>query len=81
MAPFFGSFQKRNIMPNQGNKSNGRSNPGAGQKKHLGDRKETQEQPNPERSDIKQGRDDDSGSTNRTSNEGRKTASGGSAED
>lgn len=68
-------------MPNQGNKGNGRSNSGQGQ---TGDptRKAAAPKPNPERSDLKHGspergkRDDAS----RTSNQGRKTASGGGNE-
>lgn len=81
MALFFDSVLKLNLMPNQGNKSNGRSNPGVGQKKHESDREQASPKPNPERSDIKHGTNDNDGNTSRTSNEGRKQASGGSAID
>ncbi len=64
-------------MPNQGNRSNGSSNSGKGQ---TGDaqKKGVAPKPNPERSDVKHGTNDNDGNTNRTSNQGRKTASGGS---
>ena len=64
-------------MPNQGNRSNGSSHSGKGQ---TGDamKKKTSAKPNPERSDIKHDHDDNKGKTSRTSNEGRKSASGGS---
>ncbi|MDQ3278622.1 MAG: hypothetical protein M3Q06_09860 [Bacteroidota bacterium] len=64
-------------MPNKGNRSNGSSHSGKGQ---TGDamKKTSAPKPNPERSDIKQNRDDNDGNTGRTSNQGRKRASGGS---
>jgi hypothetical protein len=68
-------------MPNQGNKGNGRSNAGKGQTGDPLKKKASSQKPSPERSDIKHGHADNDGNTGRTSNQGRKSASGGSAED
>jgi hypothetical protein len=68
-------------MPNQGNRSNGNSHSGKGQ---TGDaiKKASVPKPNPERSDKKHGSPGKERSdTGRTSNQGRKRASGGSAND
>jgi hypothetical protein len=72
-------FLKMIVMPNSANKSNNNRGSGKGQPKdRVSDRSSSQ--PNPERSDLKQGRNDqDQGSTDRTSNQGRKQASGGDA--
>jgi hypothetical protein len=69
-------------MPNSANKSNNNRNAGQGQPKDRVSHTSAPK-PNPERSDRKQGRSDDnnSGDTSRTSNQGRKQASGGSAND
>lgn len=65
-------------MPNQGNRSNGSSHSGKGHAKDDLTKKDSSQKPNPERSDIKHGTNENDGNTNRTSNEGRKAASGGS---
>jgi hypothetical protein len=68
-------------MPNQGNRSNGNSHSGKGQ---TGDaiKKSSEPKPNPERSDVKHKTSENAdNNTSRTSNQGRKSASGGSAED
>jgi hypothetical protein len=81
MAPSFQFFfSKTKPMPNQGNRSNGSNNSGKGQ---TGDatKKASAPKPNPERSDKKHGSGNNDGDTGRTSNQGRKAASGGSAED
>lgn len=66
-------------MPNKANRSNGSSNSGKGQ---TGDamKQTSAPKPNPERSDIKHDNDSSGqkGDTSRTSNQGRKAASGGS---
>jgi hypothetical protein len=79
---FFCLFFKPFVMPNSANKSNNNRNAGQGQPKdRVSNTKE--QKPNPERSDRKQGRSDNNsgGDTGRTSNQGRKQASGGSAAD
>ena len=71
-------------MPNSANRNNGGgSNSNQGQPKHDPARGSS-EKPNPERSDIKHGTDEPKshhGDTSRSSNQGRKEASGGSVED
>lgn len=73
---------KHTVMPNQGNKGNGTSHSGQGQ---TGDPnlKTSAPKENPERSDIKHGDHEKhhEGDTSRSSNQGRKEASGGSAEE
>ena len=69
-------------MPNSANRNNNKSNSGKGHAEdmHSG----SSQKPNPERSDIKHDTDHPSnrkGDTNRTSNQGRKEASGGEVED
>lgn len=65
-------------MPNSANKGNGKSNSGQGQRHHPSEQHEQeQEKPNPERSDIKQGTAGNDSHTHRSSNQGRKEASGG----
>lgn len=69
-------------MPNSANRNNNKSRSGKG---HAEDPNQTSssQKPNPERSDIKHDTDhpsNRSGDTNRTSNQGRKEASGGEAE-
>jgi len=65
-------------MPNSQNRNTDNSNSGKGQPKDRTS-KASAPKPNPERSDIKQGSDRGrSGSTDRSSNQGRKSASGGS---
>jgi hypothetical protein len=84
MAPsFLPVYSKTYHMPNKGNKSNGRSQSGVGQPKHQ-PAKGNSEKPSPERSDVKHHTNEKghgSDNTGRTSNQGRKSASGGSAED
>lgn len=63
-------------MPNSQNRSNNNSNSGKGQPKDR-TTKASAPKPNPERSDLKQG-SPDRGDTSRSSNQGRKRASGGS---
>ncbi|HEX2532435.1 MAG TPA: hypothetical protein VHK69_01795 [Chitinophagaceae bacterium] len=68
-------------MPNKANQSNNGSNANKGHSKGISTGA-SEQKPNPERSDLKrQGDHDKGGSTDRTSNQGRKAASGGSAED
>jgi hypothetical protein len=70
-------------MPNSGNRSNsGNKNAGEGSQKHRTS-KTSSPQNNPERSDIKhEGHPKDhKGDTSRSSDRGRKTASGGSVND
>ncbi|WP_121353911.1 hypothetical protein [Flavisolibacter nicotianae] len=69
-------------MPNSANRSNGGNNASKGQPKHDTTRTASQK-PNTERSDRKHGDSDKDrrGDTGRTSSQGRKSASGGSAED
>jgi hypothetical protein len=70
-------------MPNSANRSkNGNSNAGKGQPRHDANNDSSQKA-NPERSDLKRGGSakERGGDTGRTSNQGRKSASGGSAED
>ncbi len=64
-------------MPNQGNRSNGNSQSGKGQTGDAMKKKTSSQKPNPERSDKKHPHEND-GNTGRTSNQGRKSASGGS---
>ncbi|HYO23019.1 MAG TPA: hypothetical protein VER36_11490 [Flavisolibacter sp.] len=70
-------------MPNSANRNNNKSNSGKGHAEDV-DSQSSGPKPNPERSDIKHGTDqpkDHHGDTSRSSNQGRKEASGGSAED
>jgi hypothetical protein len=74
-------------MPNSANKNGGSKNSGSkssgqGQHHHPEEQqaKNTQK-PNPERSDVKAGTDHNDGHTSRSSNQGRKSASGGTVED
>jgi len=69
-------------MPNSANRSNGGSNAGQGAPKRASSKTSSQKS-NPERSDLKRGGStkDRRGDTGRTSNQGRKSASGGSAND
>jgi hypothetical protein len=69
-------------MPNSANKSNGGSNAGKGAPRHQTSNASAPKS-NPERSDLKHGDHpkDRRGDTDRTSNQGRKSASGGSAGD
>jgi hypothetical protein len=66
-------------MPNSQNRSNDNSNAGKGHAKDI-ESKTSSSKSNPERSDKKHGRQENDGNTNRTSNQGRKSASGGSPE-
>jgi hypothetical protein len=71
-------------MPNSQNRSNNNSNAGKGQPKDRPSNDQSSEKPNPERSDIKHDTDKPKGQhgdTSRSSNQGRKEASGGSAND
>lgn len=81
MAPSFHPLFKTYRMPNSANRNHGGNNASKGQPKHEPGRGSDQK-PNPERSDIKHNTDGDGkGSTGRTSNQGRKSASGGEAEE
>ncbi len=77
---FHPSILKLNHMPNQANSGKSSKNSGQGQ---TGDptTKSSAPKPNPERSDIKHGSGDHTrdheGDTSRSSNQGRKEASGG----
>ncbi len=68
-------------MPNSANRNNGGNNGTKGQPKHVTQKASTPK-PNPERSDLKNGDrpKDHPGVTSRSSSQGRKEASGGSAE-
>ncbi|NTS40652.1 hypothetical protein HRG84_07010 [Flavisolibacter sp. BT320] len=69
-------------MPNSANRNNSGGNANKGQPKHDVSRSSS-DKPNPERSDLKnsKGNSGRKGDPDRTSNQGRKEASGGSAED
>lgn len=67
-------------MPNSANRKAGDNKAGTGHKEDVS-KKSGSSKPNPERSDIKRGTNDNDGNTNRSSNQGRKAASGGSTED
>ena len=69
-------------MPNRANRNTGGgSNHNVGQPKHETG-KTPKEKPNTERSDVKHNTSENNdGNTSRTSNQGRKAASGGSADD
>jgi hypothetical protein len=72
-------------MPNSANRNNnkGKGNSGKGHAEEI-DSNDSAQKPNPERSDIKHGTDEPKshdGDTTRSSNQGRKEASGGSVED
>lgn len=76
-------YLKQYIMPNSQNRnSGGNDNAGQGQSKDRAT-KASAPKPNPERSDLKHGEHDKDhqGDTSRSSNQGRKAASGGSAND
>ena len=84
MALYFRTvFPKLYNMPNSANRNNGGgSNSNQGQPKHDPSRGSS-EKPNPERSDLKQGDHPKhhQGDTSRSSNQGRKEASGGSVDE
>jgi hypothetical protein len=83
MAPSFHRYVSKTYhMPNSANRNNGGgSNSNKGQPKHRPS-EGSSEKPNPERSDVKHGTGDGSkGDPGRTSNQGRKRASGGDTED
>ncbi len=67
-------------MPNSANKSNGKQHSGQGQPKEDQTEKTSSQKENPERSDLKHGGHDKDhkGDSGRSSNQGRKSASGGS---
>lgn len=67
-------------MPNSANRSKGSGNANQGQPKHRTSRSDS-DKPNLERSDLKRDSSDNrrQGTPDRTSNQGRKQASGGSA--
>jgi hypothetical protein len=65
-------------MPNQGNKSNGSKSKGVGNTEHQSTSNRGSQAVNKERSDLKYGTNKKGGSTGRSSNSGRKAASGGS---
>jgi|GEM_PF-4336500 len=71
-------------MPNSANRNNNKSSSGKGHPEEV-NTGSSSEKPNPERSDLKHGSGDhpknQEGDTSRSSNQGRKEASGGSAED
>ena len=67
-------------MPNSANRKAGNNKAGTGHKEDVNNGKNTPK-PNPERSDKKHDTNHNDGNTGRTSNQGRKAASGGSAED
>jgi hypothetical protein len=76
-------YLKPNHMPNQANRNAGSNHSSQG---HPDDPNNSSSapKPNPERSDIKHGTDEPKthdGDTSRSSNQGRKEASGGSAND
>ena len=76
-------FSKTQRMPNSANRNNNKSNSGKGHAEEANTQPASQK-PNPERSDLKQDTDttrQHRGDTSRSSNQGRKEASGGSAED
>jgi hypothetical protein len=71
-------------MPNSANRNNNKSHSSKGHPEDVNSGS-SPEKPNPERSDLKHGNGDHSknheGDTSRSSNQGRKEASGGSADD
>lgn len=69
-------------MPNSGNRSSSNKNSGEGSPRHRTSRSSSQRN-NAERSDVKHGDHpkDHNTDTSRSSNQGRKSASGGSVED
>ena len=80
---FHPSYSKTYHMPNSQNSSNSsHHNAGKGGPKHRTSR-DSSPKSNPERSDLKQGghSKDHPGDTGRSSNQGRKSASGGSEND
>ena len=78
MAPYFQSIFKIRDMPNSQNRSNSSKGSGKGHAKDVNS-SSGRSKPNPERSDLKRGSGEGSkGDPGRTSNEGRKAASGGS---
>lgn len=84
MAPCFQRFLSKTYdMPNSANRSEGGNNASKGRPKHDQGRGGSPG-PGPERSDVKHGTDEPKhhrGDTGRSSGQGRKEASGGSAED
>ena len=64
-------------MPNKANRSRNNNNAGKGITRDAGTQRSEPKQ-NPERSDIKHNTNQNDGNTSRTSNGGRKLASGGS---
>ena len=69
-------------MPNSANRNAGSNNVSKGQPRHD-PANDSSEKPNPERSDLKHGdhEKDHKGDTSRSSSQGRKESSGGSADD
>ncbi|HUC80848.1 MAG TPA: hypothetical protein VMR70_08025 [Flavisolibacter sp.] len=70
-------------MPNSANRNNNKSNSGKGHAEEANSGSSAPK-PNPERSDVKHNTDqafNRSGDTSRTSNQGRKEASGGEVEE
>lgn len=63
-------------MPNSANRKAGNNKAGTGHKEDVNDKSKASK-PNPERSDVKRGTNENDGNTSRTSNQGRKAASGG----
>jgi hypothetical protein len=76
MASFFQHFPKSILCQTRENKSNGSKSKGVGNTRHQSTTGRGSNDPNKERSDVKQGTDK-KGSTGRSSNSGRKAASGG----
>ena len=72
-------------MPNSANRSKNNNNSSKGHAEDINNQSDAaKSKPNPERSDLKHGdhpHGDHHGDTSRSSNQGRKEASGGSAED
>jgi hypothetical protein len=66
-------------MPNQANRSNGNSSAGKGSPRHEPNRDRGEQRSNNERSDVKRNTNKSDNNTSRTSNEGRKRASGGNS--
>jgi hypothetical protein len=64
-------------MPNSANRKVGNNKAGTGHKEDV-NTKRSGTKANPERSDKKHSHDNNDGSTGRSSNQGRKAASGGS---
>jgi hypothetical protein len=81
MALYFQPYSSKTYcMPNSANRSSNNKNAGQGQPEHRTSR--SSQKDNTERSDLKHGdhSKDHKGDTSRSSNQGRKSASGGSAD-